>query len=110
MDRKKWTIVERPCGEGELKKATEIIARVSYSMEVSKQAIIRDDLDGHNETPVGGQRFNNGRIKFIEKYKTVEPNEDYTLLLADRREIDISIADVNIPRNYYQFIVKDGWK
>jgi hypothetical protein len=114
MERKERKIVERPWGEGELKKVneTEIIARVSYSMEVSKLVLIRDDYDGHREDDVGGIQIN-GKIKFIEKpQKTIEPTEDYTLWLADGRKIDIKIDIYILPDNFpskdYKFILRDG--
>ena len=106
MEKKVRRIVEKPCGAGELKKGNEIIAGVLYSITVMREVIIIDNFDGHSEVDGVGQV--NGSLKFIEKDKKINPEEVYTLWLADGREIDISIPLANFPSKDYEFIVRDG--
>jgi hypothetical protein len=106
MGKRERRVVERPRGIGNLKKGNEIIAGVTYSIIVSKDIIIINNFDGYSEVDGVGQI--NGRLKFVEKDIKIEPDEIYTLELADGREFDISIPLANFPSKEYEFILRDG--
>ena len=101
MVRKLNKIIERPAGIGELKKENENIATVEYSMKVMREIIITEEAE------IEGFIQLNGKIRFINEYKPVEPDEIYTLRLKDGRQIDISLPLVNFPGKDFEFIVRN---
>jgi hypothetical protein len=93
MEKRERRIVERLKGIGRIKKGNNVVAEVAYSILVSKDVIIIDNFDGHQEVDGIGQI--NGSFRIVIAENNLNQDEVYTLRpVAQTSRINCKDSDI----------------
>ena len=94
MSRKSYKVIESPNGVGELRKAGEHLAGVSYRLQVRQEFNISESVSGQAEIP--GMLEISGEVTVIEAERMqahvlqgMNSGELLTLHLSDGRRLDV---------------------
>ncbi len=94
MSRKTYRVIESPTGVGELRKAGEHLAGVSYRLQVRQEFMISESVSGQEEIP--GIQEISGEVTVTEAermqvqvLRSMSSGELLTLHLSDGRRLNV---------------------
>jgi hypothetical protein len=103
MNRRMFKTIETPTGDGEIRKAGEHFAYVSYSLQVQQEILTVESVGGKKEQVPSGMQDISGEVALIKEEEimpvlnTMNSNQSLTLHLADGRRLSIVLTMMGDP-------------